>query len=326
MRDITRRALLATPALLTAGTARAQAERVTYLFPAPPFLQAFIPHQLAQSRGHFAREGVQVTFQTGRGGADVARQVALGNAEIGGGLGDTSMIVRANGLPVRAVALLGGRPLFQVAVRKNAGVPNIAALRGKRIGVISFQDTGYYALMAMLAANGVRRDDAQIQAVGAAGMTQLMISGNLEAITATPEWAQTIEAAGVALEYYPIDAVFPAMAQAVLTSDKLVQERPAAVRGVVRGILRALQECIADPEAAARDYVAAVPQHAGKQAETLDLLKRYATDVWAVTPPATLGRFDPARLAAVQRFYVENGIVQTAVPIAELYTNDFVGG
>jgi NitT/TauT family transport system substrate-binding protein len=38
-----------------------------------------------------------------------------------------------------------------------------------------------------------------------------------------------------------------------------------------------------------------------------------------------LGKFDPARLRTIQKFYVENDIVQTAVPIGELYSNDFVG-
>lgn len=67
---MTRRAfaggLLAAPTLM--GRAFA-AEPVTYLFPAPAILPAFVPHQLAQKRGYFAAEGLAVTFQTGRGGA-----------------------------------------------------------------------------------------------------------------------------------------------------------------------------------------------------------------------------------------------------------------
>ena len=42
-------------------------------------------------------------------------------------------------------------------------------------------------------------------------------------------------------------------------------------------------------------------------------------------PPLKLGEFDPARMATVEKFYVDNKLVETAVPIAELYTNDFVG-
>lgn len=328
--QITRRTALASAVggLLTLPGLRAAraAEAVTYLFPAPSFLPAFIPHQLAQARGYFAAEGVAVTFQTGRGGADVAKQVAVGNADLGGGVGETSMIVRANGLPVRGVALLGGRAVFQIAARKAANIKGIEDLRGKKVGVIGYEDTGYYALLGVLAAKGMRRADLSIQSVGAAGMTQLMIAGSLDAIMAVPDWTVAIENAGVGLDLFPIEPVFPAMAQAVLTSDATAQKRPDAVRGVVRAILRAVRDCTADPAAAARDYCAAVPQQAGKLDEVAQVLKLYVKDVYPPAPSAPLGAFDPARLATVQAFYLDNKIIQTAVPIPELYTNQFVGG
>jgi NitT/TauT family transport system substrate-binding protein len=313
--------LLSLPAL---SRARA-AQPVTYLFPAPAFLPAFVPHHVAMQRGYFAAEGLAVTFQTGRGGADAAKQVAVGNADIGGGVGETTMIVRANGLPVRAVALLGGRPIFQVAARKAAGISGIKDLRGKTIGVIGYQDTSFYALLAIMAAAGMKRTDARIEAVGPAGMTQLMIAGSLDAIMATPDWADAIAQANEPLDYYPIDAIFPAMAQAVFSSDAFIAKNPDATRGFVHAILRAVRDCMADPAAAARDFVAAVPQQAGKEAEVERILRRYDSDVYVTKTPADLGRFDPKRLATVQTFYRENDIIQKSVPIDDLYTNQFVG-
>jgi NitT/TauT family transport system substrate-binding protein len=313
-------AALATPAL---RLAQAQ-EAVTYLFPAPPFLPAFAPHQLAMRRGYYAAEGLNVTFQTGQGGANVATQVGAGNATLGGAVGETSLLVRANGVPVRAVALLGGRSLFHIAARKSAGIANIAALRGKRVGVIGFQDTGFYALLGVLAAHGMRRTDLQIQAVGPAGVTQLMIAGNLDAIMAVPEWTDAIGEAGVELELHDINAVFPALAQAILTSDATLQRRPQVVRGFVRAVLRAVRDCMADPAAATRDYVAQVPQHAGKEAAIERIIRRYATEVYPTDPASALGRFDADRLRATQRFYLDNEIVRTAVPVEDLFSNDFV--
>src|SRR6266850_750523 len=84
------------------------AEKVTYLLPAPITLPAFGPWVVAQQRGYYAAEGLEVDFQTANGGADVAKQVGVGNAVIGGATGDTSIIVRGNGVPVKSVALLGG--------------------------------------------------------------------------------------------------------------------------------------------------------------------------------------------------------------------------
>jgi NitT/TauT family transport system substrate-binding protein len=322
---ITRRAavggLLATAAIRPSFAAT---EKVTYLFPAPAFLPAFVPFQLALKRGYYAKNNIEVTFQTGRGGADVAKQVGVGNADLGGGLGETSMIVRPNDLPVRAVAQLGSHPLFQLVTRKESNVKKIDDLKGKKLGVIGYQDTGYYALLAVLAANGLKRDQLEIQAVGPAGVTQLMIAKSLDGIMAVPEWADTIETAGVALDYFDVEKTFPAMAQAILTSDKMIKERPQAVRGFVHAVLQAVRDCMADPAAAAKDYVAAVPQHTGKEADIERILRSYVKNVYATEPASALGTFDPKRMATVQKFYLENQIIQKAVPVEDLYTNDFV--
>src|SRR5215469_5662065 len=100
---------------LAAASATA-AEKVTYLLPAPVFLPAFGPWMVAQQRGYYAAEGLEVAFESGKGGVDTAKQVGAGNALIGGAIGDTPIIVRANGVPVRAVALLGAGSLMQLVV------------------------------------------------------------------------------------------------------------------------------------------------------------------------------------------------------------------
>lgn len=322
---MTRRAalggLMATAAFRPAFAAP---EAVTYLFPAPAFLPAFIPFHVAKKRGYYEKNNVAVTFQTGRGGADVAKQVGAGNVDLGGGVGETSMIVRPNGLPVRAVAQLGSHPLFQLVTRKESNVKSFADLRGKKLGVIGYQDTGYYALLAVLASAGLKRSDLEVQAVGPAGVTQLMIAKSLDGIMAVPEWAFAIEGAGVALDHYSVEKTFPAMAQAILSSDKLIKERPAAVGGFVKAVMQALRDCMKDPASAAADFVAEVPQHKGKEKVMEQILRRYVDLVYKTEPASALGKYDPARIKTVQDFYLKNDIIQSAVPVEDLYTNQFI--
>lgn len=99
---------------LAAAVPAAQAQDVTYLLPAPQVLPAFGPWMVAQQRGYFKDEGLNVTFQIGKGGVDVAKQVGAGNAVIGGAIGDTPILVRPNGVPVKSVAVIGGRSLMQL--------------------------------------------------------------------------------------------------------------------------------------------------------------------------------------------------------------------
>lgn len=306
------------------GLAAQAQEQVTYLFPAPDFLPSFAHFHIAQHKGYFAEAGLEVEFRVGQGGADVASQVALGNADLGGGIGDTTMIVRANGLPVRAVGLLGGRGLTQIAWRADSGIETLEDLRGHDIGVLAFQDTTYYNLLGVLASVGLTRNDVNAQAVGPGGIIQLMITGDIQAMSGVPEWIDAIEQAGVEVRQMPVDAVFPAMAQAILASDTTIEQRPEMVRGFVNAVLRAIRDINEDPAEAARVFAEAVPRHQGSEEQLERILRAYVANIFAEADHHRLGTFDPERLQAVQDFYLSREIIRVAVPIEELYTNAFI--
>jgi NitT/TauT family transport system substrate-binding protein len=317
------RAIAATALAISATTAFAQ-EKVTYLFPAPDFLPAFAPFQLAKGKGYFADAGLDVTFRVGKGGADVATQVAVGNADLGGGIGDTSIIVRANGLEIRGVALLGGRGLTQLAWRKDSGISGPADLKGKSVGVLAFQDTTYYNLLGLLASEGLTKNDVDIQAVGPGGIIQLTIAGKLQAFSGVPEWITAVQAAGVEMDQMPIDTVFPAMAQAIIASDKAIAEKPEVIKGFVQAVVHAINDINADPEQAAKDYVGFVPQHEGQEKLVEGVMRAYSALIYPEAEGQPLGAFDPERIKKVQDFYLDAGIISKAVPVEDLYTNDFV--
>ena len=309
--------------LLADGPARA-ADALTYLFPAPDFLPAFAPFQIAKARGYFTQAGLDVTFQVGKGGADVAKQVALGNADLGGATVDTVLLVRGNGLPVKAVAMLGTGPLYQIVVRRAANIHGIADLKGKRIGVFGFQDNGFYNLQGVLSRVGLTRDDVSIQAVGPAGLVQLMASGDLDAVSAVPETTAAIEAAGVPVDTYAITDFFPGMAQVVVASEDTIRKRPAQIRGFVAAVLKAVKDIEADPDGMARLYTQAVPQNAGKEAMVADVMRRYASIVYRSGDAARFGAIDPAKVQHMEHFYVTAGILARAEPATAAFTNELL--
>ena len=298
------------------------AQKVTYLLPAPAFLPAFGPWMLAKGKGYYAEEGLEVEFVTARGGVDVAKQVGAGNAVIGGGIGDTPLIVRANGIPVKAVAVLGGGSLMILATDQEAGIDRIEDLKGRTVTTMSYQDTTFYALLGMMASVGLSRNDIDAQAAGPANTWKLFIAGEADAMAAVPDWIAIAAAQGKKMNLFPADAHFRSMAQAILAADDVIAEQPELIGKLVRATLRGMRDIMADPEEAARDYVAAVPQHEGKEKAMEAVFRLYNHYVYPGQD--TLGAMDEARLAALQEFYVGEGIVREAVPVADLYTNQFV--
>ena len=304
-----------------ASVAHAQ-QKVTYLLPAPAFLPAFGPWMLARGKGYYAEEGLDVEFVTARGGVDVAKQVGAGNAVIGGGIGDTPLIVRANGIPVKAVAVLGGGSLMILATDKDAGIDGIGDLKGRTVTTMSYQDTTFYALLGMLASVGLTRNDIDAQAAGPANTWKLFIAGEADAMAAVPDWIAIAQAQGKNMNLFPADEHFRSMAQAIIAADDTIAEQPELIGKLVRATLRGMKDIMADPAAAAVDYVKAVPQHEGKEKAMEAVFRLYNKYVYP--GQSTVGAMDAERLAALQDFYVAQEIVRRAVPVEDLYTNQFV--
>ena len=315
--------------IITAGfllnvslTQKATAEEVTYLLPAPPFLPAFGPWMLAQARGYYKAEGLKVKFQTARGGVDVAKQVGAGNAVIGGGIGDTSIIVRPNGIPVKAVAVLGGKSLMQLVTRADGPIKTLKDLKGKTITALSLQDTTYYGLLGMLASVGLTKNDVKAQGAGPVGVWKLFIAGKSDAMAGVPDWIGIAMGAKVKVKIWPADDYFKSMAQAILASDKVIKEKPMLIEKLVRATLRGMSDIMKDPDGASIDYVKHVTRHKGKEKAMAGVFKLYNQYVYP--GQKKLGAMDRDRLRGLQEFYVKQGIVRTSSKLDDLYTNQFV--
>jgi NitT/TauT family transport system substrate-binding protein len=325
-RVLTRRLVLAAGAGLVAQwpiPAFAQGlEKVTYLFPAPPMLPAFGPIQLAKGKGYFAEAGLEVGYQVARGGVDVAKMVGAGNAPLGGIVADGPILVRGNGVPIKIVAVFGGKGFMQLVVREDSGIEKPADLKGKTITVMSYQDTTFYALLGLLASVGLTKDDLNIQSVGPTGVWEFVAAGKSAGMAGVPDWIPPVRAAGVKVKIIPTDQHFPHMAQGIAASDQLIQDKPDMIRKFVRAALRGMKDIMDDPDKAAADFVQFVPEWKGKEPAVKFVLNYYAAYVYP--GQSLLGEVYPDRLKSLQDFYVSKGLIQKASPVEDLYSNVFV--
>ena len=200
---------------LASGLRRARRmaqEKVTYLFPAPPILPAFGPIQLAKGKGYFTEAGLDVDFQVARGGVEVAKQVGAGNAPIGGIVADGPIMVRGNGVPVKIVAVFGGKGFMQTVVREDSGIEKPADLKGKTltVHVVPGHDV-LCAARACSRASGLTQNDVNIQAgrsdrrVGIRSRPESRVG-----MAGVPDWIPPVQAAGVKVKDHPDRRIFPA--------------------------------------------------------------------------------------------------------------------
>jgi len=300
----------------------AAAEKIIYLLPAPPSLPAFAPWVLAKHLGYYTEAGYDVDFVVARGGVDVAKQIGVGNAPIGGAIGDTPIIVRGNGVPVKSVGLMGGGALTVVVGRKDRGIQKLEDLRGKKISVLAFQDTTYYALLGALASKNITKNDVDAQAVGPAAVASLVVARTVDACACTPDWEIDVKEGVKDTVSLPTKDYFQSMSQAILASDKMIAERPDLVRAIVKATLKGMQFVMADPAKAALVYVEASPSFKGKEELMKKILANYTERTY--NGQSTIGAMDPDRLAKLQHFYKQEGFIETELAVDQLYTNDFI--
>jgi NitT/TauT family transport system substrate-binding protein len=318
-------ARIAAGALLAAGlwvSPAAALEAVTYLFPAPPILPAFGPIQIAKGKGYFTDAGLDVSFAVARGGVDVAKQVGAGNAQLGGIVADGPIMVRGNGVPIKIVAVFGGKGFMQLVVREDSGIEKPADLKGKTITVMSYQDTTFYALLGLMASVGLTQDDVNIQAVGPTGVWEFVAAGKSAGMAGVPDWIPPVQAAGVKVKVIPTDEFFPHMAQGIGVSDQTIKEKPELVRAFVHAALHGMKDIMDDPDKAAADFVTFVPEWKGKEGAVKAAFNYYVKLVYP--GQAVLGEVNAERLAKLQDFYLAKGFIKQKTPVEELYTNAFV--
>lgn len=277
---------------------------------------------IAKEKGYYTQKDLNVTFIAAKGGVDVAKQIGAGNALIGGAIGDTPIVVRANGIPVRDVAVLGAGGVTMIATNADENINSIKDLKGKTLTVMSYSDTTYYALLASLRKAGLEKTDVNVQAAGPAGVWQLFAAKKSSAMAGVPDWVTDSQEAGLNVKLIPRDQVFESMAQSIIASDDAIHNHPDVVRGVVQATLQGMRDIIADPHAAAATFAKAIPSYAGKEAQLEKTFKLYVQHVYA--QQAVLGRIDPQRLEKVRQFYVSEGIVAKEPKLEDLYTNQFI--
>jgi NitT/TauT family transport system substrate-binding protein len=171
----TRRAALAALALstslgLAAGALAQSAEkpRLTLGVGGKQLLY-YLPLTVAEKKGYFKDEGLDVTINDFGGGAKSLQALVGGSVDVVTGAYEHTIRMQAKGQDIRAVVELGRFPAITISVRKDLAdkVKTAADFKGLKIGVTApGSSTALTAQYAMIKA-GLKATDAPIIGVGA---------------------------------------------------------------------------------------------------------------------------------------------------------------
>lgn len=309
---------LAALAIACAGTSPSLEPRaVTLAMGYIPNVQ-FTPVYVAMERGYFAEEGVTIELDYGMEN-DLLKLVGTDEMQFVIGSGDQVILARAQSLPVVYVANWYRR--FPVAVAALEPLSGPQDLVGMDVGIPGLYGASYIGWQALLDATGIDAEDTNLVSIGYTQIESLVTDQVDAAVIYAMNEPVQLRAQGYEVSMIEVDDYVDFVSNGIITNENTIAEQPELVRGMVRALLRGLQDTLADPDAAfaiCRKYVAEIDDDSAPlQRAVLDA----SLSFWEAE---ALGHSDPDAWAASVAFMQQIGMVDGDLDPQAMYSNEFV--
>jgi NitT/TauT family transport system substrate-binding protein len=176
-------ALLAAPAVLHA---QAPEKPKATIAVGGKNLLYYLPLTIAEQRGYFKDEGLDLTIVDFAGGARALQAVVGGSADVVSGAFEHTVNMQHKGQRMRAFVLQGRAPQIVLGVNPKTmpDFKTVADLKGKKVGVTAPGSSTNVMVNFALAKVGLKPSDVAIVGVGASqGAVAAMRAGQIDAIS-----------------------------------------------------------------------------------------------------------------------------------------------
>ena len=282
----------------------------------------FAPFYVAQAKGFFAEQGLDVEFQHGFE-TDFLKLVAAGEIPFAVGSGDQVILARAQDLPLAYVAAWYRKFPVVVFALHSAGLTEPAALEGHRVGIPGLYGASLVAWKALVYASGLDESSVTLDSIGfsqAAAVSEGRVDAAIDYIVNGPV---QLKSAGEAVDVIAVSDYIDLPSNGLIASDQLIKDRPDLVQKMTNAMLAGISYTLENPDEAFAISIAAIPEAGGENEATNRAIFDASLDLWQTTPEE-LGLSDPAAWEQAATFMAAMGLVDRKIPADALFTNQFV--
>lgn len=215
-------------------------------------------YYLAQERGYFAKEKIDLQIDTGDGSANAVTKVMAGSYQAG--FGDINAIIQsaatrpAGSVPVM-VYMVYNRAPFAIMVKAGSPIKSLKDLQGRTIG----SPAGGAAMKmfpALAELNGIDAGKVTWSHMAPNLQEQMLLTDQVEA-SAVFSVTSYLNLVGQRIDpdkdirwFHYADHGIALYGNGVLVSPTLLKDKPQVVAGLVRAIHQGVRDAVADPDAA----------------------------------------------------------------------------
>jgi NitT/TauT family transport system substrate-binding protein len=288
----------------------------------------YSPLVLAEDKGYFDEEGIQITIEQGGPGAPGLEAVDTGDQDFYLGALDDVPYGVVGGMNVRAVAAVSHGNPIGVIVTSNSPIETWQDLAGKTVGSPLGITLEPRSLPDVLESQGVDAGTVKIVEVDPAAASALLIAGQFDALigwnndsfvrVAYPEDPDARIFEYSELEGWDFFAGFGFVA-----SQRLIDENPELVQRFLRAAMRGYADAVADPQAAVDAAAAAYPEAFLVPEQTLLSLEFLREDVeTSETEENGLGFMADDEWESMQEVLLQYADLEQESPVDSFFTND----
>lgn len=286
---------------------------------------------VAKEKGYFKAENIDMeVIHKGNGSVNTMTLVGKGEYDIGYGDLPTLAVSKSKGVPVVALVVVNQRSPMALVALKGTGIRTPKDVEGKVFGVHPSGST-YIFYQALMAANNVDRKKVT-EATVPVPYESFLLTRKVQAIPGyidaeIPELEAKAGGPGSLEIVLGADFGYDLLGSGMLTSEKMIREKPDLVRRFTRAYLRAFQDVMANP----KESVEILAKYNPEVAEKKDvMLKQLDADIKHTftsedTKANGLGWNPHKKWQATHDTLRRLNVIEKAVPsIASLYSNAFL--
>jgi len=277
---------------------------------------------MAQERGYYRDEGLEVDIFVPANPEDVLKTVGAGRDDFGVSYQAQVLLARGEGVPVKSIAALVQHPLNSIMVLEESGIIRPSDLAGKKVGItgIPFEEALF---SAMLVYDGISPDDVTLVNVGF-DLVPALIGKKVDAIVGAYWTHESIvmELLGFSVKVLRMEEWgVPDFYELVLVANEdAVGNDPETGQRFLRATAKGFADAIADPQGAVEVLVDANPEtDKALEIRGIDLL----APMWTEGAPA-FGWQTQERWEGFAQWMKAEGLLSEDVDEQDAFTSEFV--
>jgi NitT/TauT family transport system substrate-binding protein len=282
-----------------------------------------IPQYVAQDKGYFEDEGLDVEIVHFKSTADAIPVVAAGDIEFG--MTSNAPVLKAieSGAPIKAIGVAlyysadeGHKDIAYVALEES-GIKSVDDLKGKRIAIPYVGGDSHAYIVGILKKHGISPDEVTFVTVPWPYQIDALVKGEVDAAGLFSTHMAEMEMEGInytivasAGDLLPhIDVVV------VYSSTDYIKEHPDVVRKFLRAFYRGQTYLKTHPEGY-RKYLA---DYTGLEPELIEKL-----DIEKFQGVPTDGKFNEAFWQDFTKIMIDAGFLEEEIPLDRIFTEEYL--